>query len=299
MNARSTTRVRSGPAKAATHATEFQPMTPLEQEVARLQSRLDRLKTDVDQVRRLSTLGSATTKIAHEFNNWLTPILNRVNLALATSGKEDIEKALKATQNGAKVLCHYSERILALAAAKPVQREAASLHTAIELAREALCRDFRKDGIRFVNEVPETLTVNADALQLQQVFFNLLGNAHDAFVSSRRSGRIAVSAARNGDRVTITVKDTGPGIPKALAPHLFEPFETSKQSTRDGKLRCGGLGLTICRDLVEENGGRISVTSEEGVGTSFTIELPAADSLTASVHALADEQAVSERSGDG
>lgn len=277
MNTRSRTRTAGAPTEPLrVHSRDVKSRSPLEEEVGRLQDRLDRLKTDVDQVRRLSTLGSVTTKIAHEFNNWLTPILNRVNVALATSNAEDIRKALVTTQNGAKVLCNYSERILALAAARPVQREAANVHQSIELAREAMCRDFSKDGIKFVNEVPESTTVYADPLQLQQIFFNLFGNAHDAFVSSRKSGRLVIRAEYNADRVVITVKDSGPGIPSDLLPLLFEPFETSKQSVRGGKLRCGGLGLTICRDLVEENEGTISVASEVGAGTTFTIDLPAA-----------------------
>lgn len=273
MNSRPTTRTRSV-SEPPQQTYQPPPLTPLEEEINRLQSRLDRLKAEVDQARRLAVLGSATIKIAHEFNNWLTPVLNRVNVALQTNDEEDILKALKATQNAVKVLCNFAEHILSLGSARQAKRESVCLRDTIENTKNGMCRDFEKDGIKFVNDVPEQTLVFVDSLQIQQALFVLFNNAQDALTKSRITGRVVVNAERSGERVLVSIRDTGPGIPKDFLQRLFEPFETSK-NIQDGKGGHIGIGLTVCRELVEENGGVISVTSEEGVGTTFTIDLPA------------------------
>lgn len=272
MNSRPTTRTRSV-SEPPQQTYQPPPLTPLEEEINRLQSRLDRLKAEVDQARRLAVLGSVTIKIAHEFRNWTTPVLNRVKIALETNSEEDIQKALKVTQNAVKVLCNFAEHILSLGSARQANRESVCLRDAVESTRNGMCREFEKDGIKFVNDVPEQTRVFIDSLQIQQVFFVLFNNAQDAFTKSRKTGRVVVNAERSGERVLVTIRDTGPGVPKELVDRLFEPFETSK-SIQDGKGNIG-IGLTVCRELVEENDGVISVASEEGVGTTFTIDLPA------------------------
>jgi len=107
------------------------------------------------------------------------------------------------------------------------------------------------------------------------VLFNLLINAREALQGT--AGRIVVSAEQTSDNhVSIAVRDTGKGIAPELQQRIFEPFFTSKDSNGNGR-RCGvGLGLAVCRDIVQENHGRIRVESEVGVGTTFTISLPAA-----------------------
>jgi len=83
-----------------------------------------------------------------------------------------------------------------------------------------------------------------------------------------------VTAARHDDQVFIEVRNTGEPIPSELLPQLFQPFQSSKPAERDGRMRCGGLGLALCRDLIEENEGSISVTSGPEQSTTFTVRLP-------------------------
>ena len=122
--------------------------------------------------------------------------------------------------------------------------------------------------------IDESLTVQADSLQLQQVLFNLFLNAREA-MSAGHSGRLTISASRREDSIIIEIRNTGNSIPADLLPHLFEPFQTSKPVEREGRRRCGGLGLALCRDLIEENQGAIAVSSAPGETTTFTITLPA------------------------
>jgi signal transduction histidine kinase len=109
------------------------------------------------------------------------------------------------------------------------------------------------------------LTVEADSAKLHDVFVNLLGNAY-RFTSS--DDEVTIKAERKGNKVCITVSDTGVGIDERHLPHIFEPFyqvEHGKGGT--------GLGLAIVRSIIERHEGTIDVYSEPGRGTSFVILL--------------------------
>ncbi len=111
---------------------------------------------------------------------------------------------------------------------------------------------------------PETPTILGDRDQLRQVFWNLLLNAVQAI--GHHGGELRVETRRADAHVEILVHDTAPGIPAAVLPRIFEPFYTTK---RGGS----GLGLAIVRRIAEDHGGRITVDSEEGVGTCFSLLL--------------------------
>lgn len=268
--------VRKPPAR--TSATDDAVTPPdaanaIEAQLARLEGQLDQLKAQVRQAQQLAGLGTAATMIAHEVNNLLTPIRSYAQYALDTDDRELQRKALKVTLRNVHILVAMSDRLLKISAAKPAAREAVVVRTVVQDAYDGLCRDLSKDGIGFSVEVAESLTAWVDPLQLQQVLFNLFLNARNAMADSH-GGKLTVSAGREGDRVALEVKDTGNGIPPDLLSRLFEPLQTSKPMASIGGQRCAGLGLALCRDLVEENGGTITVTSKPGAGTTFRIILP-------------------------
>jgi signal transduction histidine kinase len=113
-------------------------------------------------------------------------------------------------------------------------------------------------------------------LHLQQVLMNLLLNAQAAMTKCEdgpKGGRLTVAAITRADgTVGIRVSDSGPGIPKEIAGRIFEPFVTTKKPGSSGGGR--GLGLAICRRLVEDAGGTITATSTQGRGTTFLVVLP-------------------------
>ncbi|HET7373763.1 MAG TPA: HAMP domain-containing sensor histidine kinase, partial [Gemmatimonadaceae bacterium] len=111
----------------------------------------------------------------------------------------------------------------------------------------------------------------ADRNRLVQVFGNILGNA---LKFCNPGDVVMVRATRDGDRVTIAVVDTGPGIPANEMPHIFEPY----WSGRTGKKKGTGLGLFITKAIVEAHGGQIAVASEDGKGATFEVTLPIARS---------------------
>ena len=252
-------------------------MTPpsIEQQVARLDEQMRTLKAQVRQAQQLASLGTATAMISHEMSNLLTPILPYAEAALESNDLDLKDKALRTVVKNIRMLVAMSDRLLELGAAKPRSCEAVSIHDAAEEALASLCRDPSKDGIRKKFEIDDGLRATVDPLHLRQVLFNLFLNANEA-MKPARSGCLSVVAKRSGEQVVIEVRDTGEGIPPERLSAIFDPCESSKPVERNGRWRCGGLGLALCRDLIDENGGTISVASEMGGGTVFTITLPAA-----------------------
>ncbi len=233
------------------------------------------MRDEMRQLHRLTVLGTAAATIAHEYNNLMTPVVGYAKYAADSGDMELMKKALLLTLKQTAIACAMSDRVLGLATNESRPGRRVDVRQLVDDAVACLCRDLSKDGITLKVDVPNGLFVEAVAEQLQQVLFNLLINARAALHG--RAGRIAVSATRTPDNcVSIAVRDTGKGIPAEWQERIFEPFFTSRDSNGGGR-RCGaGLGLAICRDIVQENRGCIRVESEVGVGTTFTISLPAA-----------------------
>jgi signal transduction histidine kinase len=120
------------------------------------------------------------------------------------------------------------------------------------------------EGINFSLETDiPSLMIRADPEQMERVFINLFNNAID---SMKGRGDLKVSAMKAGDALLIKVSDTGEGIPPELLDRIFEPFYSTKE-------RGTGLGLAIVYNIVKKHGGDITVESEIGKGTTFTIRL--------------------------
>lgn len=256
---------------ALTEATVNEPA--LEDRLTGVQDQLDRLKAQVRQAQQLAHLGTVAATIAHEVNNLLTPIRSYAQAALDSNDPSLREKALTVTLKNVDMLVAMTGRVLEVSAAKAWDRRSVSVRKTAEDAVASLCRDLSKDGIRFRLDVEESLNVFVDPLQLQQVFFNLFLNARNAMASSR-DARLVVAGRQDGDRVIVDVSDSGPGIAPGIIEHIFDALETTKVADQNGKQRCAGLGLALCRDLIEENGGQITVASRPAEGTTFTLHLP-------------------------
>ena len=247
---------------------------PVEQRVAGLEAQLKLLGAQVRQAQQLAVLGTTAMTMVHEVSNLLTPILGYAEAAVSVKDVALKNKALTVAIRNVRMAVAMADRILEIGAARSTKAQPVLVLEAVDSARLTLCRDLAKDGIRFVLKVDETLTAWADPLQLRQVFFNLFLNAREAMAHTH-SGRLTVRAERKEDDVVIEVRDTGKGIPPDALPNVFDPLQSSKAAQPGGQQRCGGLGLALCRDLIEQFGGRISVESQVSVGTTFIIVLPA------------------------
>jgi signal transduction histidine kinase len=135
----------------------------------------------------------------------------------------------------------------------------------VEKARQLLAGRAEQQSIQvFIEQPLQPLAVHADPEQLHQVLLNLLLNAFDAI---GHQGQVMLRIAQDAGFAVITVADSGPGIPQAVRDRLFEPFVSTKESGT-------GLGLTICRRIVEDHGGRIEAADSGSGGAIFTIKLP-------------------------
>ncbi|MFH0980699.1 MAG: ATP-binding protein [Planctomycetota bacterium] len=251
------------------------PKVDLRAQVEDLERRFVALRDQARQAQRLASLGTAVAMLAHEFNNLMTPVVGYAKYALDHDDIEMMKKALSMTLRQTDTLTAMSDRILGLAIDEAQSFQSVSVRECVEEAVATLCRDLNKDGITLHLEIDPGVTVWTDPRQLVQVLFNLLVNARQAM--EERGGRITLSARQtDDDQAAIQVRDTGCGIPASRLSDIFEPFFTTKKDSRRNGRAGAGLGLTICKDIINEQRGHITVESEVGRGTTFTITLPSA-----------------------
>lgn len=214
---------------------------------------------------------------AHEFNNMMTPVVGYARFALDSGDTQTMAKALRITLTQSESVLAMTERILGMAKDEPIAMTPTRLRGVIDDAINCLWRDLGKDGITNVVDVDESLMVRADARQLRQVFFNLFLNARDALDALEgRKGRIKTSAIQVHDRVEISISDNGCGMSTEMMSSIFDVFFTTKKPTDGRRRRGSGLGLAVCKDIITEHGGSISVKSRPNEGATFTITLRAA-----------------------
>ena len=244
-----------------------------EGQIARLSAENQALRRQLRRAQSLATVGTITAMIVHEFNNILTPIINYAQLAV--SGDEEMtRKAItKASEGGQRAvdICTALLGLLREDSAEPSREPVPEL---VEQSLLAVGRNLAKDGIELHVDVPAHLTVTTRPAELKQVLVNLLLNARAAIHNKGRGGSVTVSAAGFGDRVRLSVADTGTGIRPEHLQSIFEPFFTTKTGEH-GDEAGNGLGLALCKEIVTSMGGQISVESSFGHGAAFHLALPA------------------------
>lgn len=241
-------------------------------------SQQKQMEADLIKTQKLESLGILAGGIAHDFNNTLTAVIGNISLAKESIGREtdafkrldDAEKASWKAQGLTRQLLTFAK------GGEPVKKP---LHLDI-LLREAAEMSLKGSNIRCEFRFPQDLRpVEADESQLTQVIGNLVINSVQSMPSggtielSARNIDLANedhSALRPGPYVLISVADKGCGIPGNIIDKIFDPYFTTKQAG-------SGLGLATAHSVVKRHGGAISVDSAPGIGTTFSILLPATD----------------------
>lgn len=236
-------------------------------------SETDQLRQQLLQAQKLSSVGALASSVAHEFNNILTTIINYTRLALRPSADEHgrtqaLEKILKGSQRAATII----NSMLGFARNTSTRREMTDLVGLVEEVLILTDKDLSKHRIhidRRFHGRPQARVVPA---QIEQVLLNLIINARQAMP---RGGHLRLEVRDNpaAGTVELKVSDTGVGIPRERLPLIFEAFYTTKEPDTDGHGGTG-LGLSVCRQIVEQHQGRIRVESLVGKGSTFTIKLP-------------------------
>ncbi len=257
-------------------------------QIEAVSGRLRALELELERTSRLASLGIFAGAIAHEINNVLTPALSYAQMAQrAPEDSELTQKALDKAVGAIQQATSVAEAILGQARPGEDGEVAANVQDCVERAIACLGSAARKSNVRLRVDVPAGLTAAMAPHSLQQVLLNLIGNAERAIAASeQQGGTITISAncstwntpPARGPAVSITVRDDGPGLPESVAARPFDLFASAsaEASIPAGEGPRPGLGLAICRRLIESAGGRIEVESSGESGTCFRMQLPAA-----------------------
>lgn len=260
-------------------------------ELSRLRGQLDQVTSQLEHSERLATLGTIAGLIAHEFNNILTPVMSYAQMALADQTDPELaKKALTRALSGSERASKIASAILDFARDEgPTTRTPGRLfHVEQGGAGDATCRVGQavddtiaclgrhpaRDGITLELDIPTDLTVAMRPVALQHVLLNLVLNSRNAMIPG--GGTLTVSAmADDASAVRITIADTGKGMTAEQLETLFTPFAAGRRSggADAAQHKSTGLGMTICKRLVEDAGGSLSVASQVGAGTSVTFRV--------------------------
>ncbi|PYM83612.1 MAG: hypothetical protein DME09_10370 [Candidatus Rokuibacteriota bacterium] len=235
------------------------------------------------EAERLATMGNLLAGVAHELNNPLSIILGHVQLLTksATDGQTRTrgEKISAAAERCTRIVRNF----LTMARRRAPERTEVPLGQLCRETVELLAYELRVADIEVECDLaPDTPSVWADGHQLQQVLVNLITNAQHAMRDAPPPRRLRLTTRYDagGERVVVSVSDTGPGIPLEIQGRIFEPFFTTKPEGLGT-----GLGLALCRGFIEAHGGTIRIETPPDGGARFVIDLP----LGASVMAAREE----------
>ncbi|MBI5213859.1 MAG: HAMP domain-containing histidine kinase, partial [Nitrospirae bacterium] len=220
----------------------------------------------------------------HDFNNLLTGILNCIALSKSLAEPEDkIFESLAMAEKASRLAKDLTHQLFTFAKIGEPVRKITSITEIIKDAVGLMPSDF---NAKCEISIPDDLRlVEVDRGQMSRVFHNLVINAKEAMP---RGGVIKVSAEntsvsardglplKEGSYIKVSIKDRGHGISRKNLQKIFDPYFTTKQR---GNRKGTGLGLAICYSIIKNHDGHITVTSEEGAGTTFCIYLPAPPAL--------------------
>jgi PAS domain S-box-containing protein len=217
------------------------------------------------ETERWASMGRLASFVAHEIN---TPLTN-ISLLTASISRRvndpDIQERLKKITVQGRIAATITAELLKFARPGAINLVETDLADVVRAAVEQTDA-FRKPGVEFRSELgSRPVLCHLDPMRIQEVFVNLLKNAYEATTN----GRVKIRLEDLGSLVAVSVSDTGSGIPPDVQQRLFEAFYTTKK-----KGEGTGLGLAISRNFVASHGGDITVASEPGKGSTFTVVLP-------------------------
>jgi PAS domain S-box-containing protein len=245
-------------------------------------TRTNQLERELVTMQKFESIGLLAGGIAHDFNNLLTAIMG--NLSLAKSYTLPDEREVNESIELALTACNHASQLTGQLLTFSTNDPGPSSPVSIgEVIKQSVNLSLSGSDITSrIDDAESDLQVQADRGELVQIFNNLLINAKQAM---REAGAVEISIRRythpegsrysayaplslgEGEYVRISIRDSGPGIPRSRIPHLFDPYFTTKPTG-------SGLGLSIVYSLVKKYGGEVTVQSTKGEGSTFTVFLP-------------------------
>jgi len=235
---------------------------------------LDKARSELAHVARVTTLNALTASVAHEINQPLASLVTNASICLRRlnvdppnidGARETVERTIRDANRASDVIA----RLRALFSKKEFTLETLDLN---ELTTEVIAlvlSDLQRNRVILRSELAEDLPpIVGDRVQLQQVTLNLIRNASDAMVGVEdRPRELLVKTQREEDRVRLSVQDAGCGINPQDFERLFEAFYTTKSGGM-------GIGLSVSRSIIERHQGRLWAEPNDGPGTTFVFSIP-------------------------
>ncbi|MBW2127492.1 MAG: GHKL domain-containing protein [Deltaproteobacteria bacterium] len=237
----------------------------------RMVTELEKRQNQLVQAKKLSSLGTLTSGIAHELNNPLNNISTSCQIALEEIDEIDREFLRKMLMNTEKEIARARDIVkglLEFSRTKEFSLEPSSVKAVVKKAYQLVASQL-PGGIEIHIDIPDDLIIPLDTQRMQQVFLNLFLNAIQAIPAPPGEIRVVARTDPDKNEAIIEVEDTGVGIDAEHLSRIFDPFFTTKD-VGGGT----GLGLSIVHGIIEQHSGNISVESKKGEGTRFTIRLP-------------------------
>jgi len=231
--------------------------------------RLSELQAELVHVSRVTELGQLVSALAHEVNQPLTAMssyLSGIRRLLATgnlpAAQDAMEKVVQQGDRARQIIQRIRDHVHKREPERKIENLTATIEEARDLAQTGIGAGFDLT----IDVDPEATEAVIDRVQIQQVLLNLIRNGAEAMAGSE-PGHLTIAAKRAGDMVEISVSDTGPGLPETVRERLFQPFVTTKHSGM-------GVGLSVCRTIVEAHGGTLRAEDGAGGGMVFRLTVP-------------------------
>jgi PAS domain S-box-containing protein len=241
----------------------------------RAEESLRSVQMELAHVTRVATLGEMAASIAHEINQPLGAVVNNANACLRWLVAQNVEEARRSAEliraDGHRA-GEIIQRIRSFAKNTPPQKDWININQTIREVIALARSEIQRNGVALKMQLPDDVQhaplVFADRIQLQQVILNLIMNAVEAMSENGDGPReLLIRTGTDESGTTVAVRDAGPGLPPENLDRLFTPFYTTKPQGM-------GMGLAICRSIVEAHGGRLWATVNEDRGATFQFTLP-------------------------
>jgi len=239
-------------------------------------AKLRQLETDLAHINRVSTLGEMAASLAHEVKQPIAAARNNARAALNFLAKKppdlgEVKEALACIVGDADRAGDIIDRIRAHTKKAPPRMDRFDLNEALTEVVELARSEIAKNGVAVQTRlVQEVAPVRGDRVQLQQVMLNLILNAIEAMGSVAGPRELLISTEQRQTNGVVSVRDSGPGIGPEERQRVFEAFYTTKSNGV-------GIGLSICRSIIDAHGGRLWSEANEPRGATFQFTVPSAE----------------------
>jgi signal transduction histidine kinase len=247
-------------------------LATLQTECQGMEAERRELEQKAQIIDRLVSVGEMVSDIVLEINNPLASVIGFSELLLDRELPEDIRADVKTIYEDAQQVASVVKRLLLFTRRHKPERTYVNINDIIAITLNLRAYEMEAGNIKVTTQLdPDLPGTMADGGQLQQVFLNIILNAETEMKSAHGKGNLFVKTETVDNTLRISFKDDGLGITKENLERIFGPFFTTREVGKGT-----GLGLTICRRIITEHGGRIYAKSKSGKGATFIVELPVA-----------------------